>query len=128
MHHRGTALLRQAAGLPLLVAFLVIHVGLIGLARGGNGWWEVALVADCVGFLILGLVLHRNTLVLPAAIALPFTVGSVSQRHVDALWAWSATVVLSGAALVLLALRLSRSDGELRPHQGAMRSRPRGGV
>jgi len=110
LHHRGTALLRQAAGVVLLVAFLMVHVGLIGLAREGGWWWELALVGDCAGFLLLGLALHRNTLVLSAAIALPFAVGSVSQRHMDALWAWSGTIVLSGATLVLLALRLSARE------------------
>ena len=106
-HHRGTALLRQVAGVPLVVGFLLVHVGLSGVSMQGGWLWEVLLVVDCVAFLVLGLALHRNSLVLLSAILLPFTIGSVSQRHVDAIWAWSLTVVAMGLALVLLALRLS---------------------
>lgn len=116
-HRRGTALLQRMTGAPLLLGFLFVLGGLSGLSGEGGTVWEVLLVASSVAFLLTGLVLHRNSLVLPAAIALPVTVGSVSQRHVDALWAWSAAVVIGGAALVLLGFRLSalRSAPATRP-------------
>jgi len=118
-HHRGTALLRQAAGVPLVVGFIHGYIGLSGLSMQDSWLWEVVLVADCVAFLVLGLALHRNSLVLLSAIALPVTVGSVSQRHMDAVWAWSMTVVLMGIALVLAALRLSGRQGQAQPSEPA---------
>ncbi len=112
MHLRGTPLLRQTAGVPLLCGFLLTMVGLLGHSTHGALIGELVLVATCAGFLLLGLALHRNTLVLPAAIALPLVVGAVSQRHVQAVWAWSAAVVLGGALLVLLSFRISARRSE----------------
>jgi hypothetical protein len=107
-HARGTSLLRATAGAPLFVGFLFALPGFFGLAREHLLGYELLLVAACMTFLLLGLALHRNMLVLPAAIALPVTVGSVTQRHIDGLWAWSLVVVLGGAMLVLLSFRVSR--------------------
>lgn len=107
LHARGTSLLRQAAGAPLMVGELLTVIGLFGLAMTHHTAYEVLLVAGCVAFLVLGLTVHRNTLVLPAAILLPIAVGSVSQHHVRALWAWSAAILIGGATLVLLSFRLA---------------------
>jgi hypothetical protein len=107
-HARGTPLLRAMAGAPLLAGFLLAVPGFGGLSVGSALGYELLLVAACIAFLLLGLALHRNLLVLPAAIALPIAVGSVTQRHVEALWAWSLAVVLGGAMLVLLSFRVGR--------------------
>ncbi|MFO0982411.1 MAG: DUF2157 domain-containing protein [Planctomycetota bacterium] len=107
MHGRGTQLLRHVAGLPLFVGFMIVFSALMAMADHRSLLHEILLVAACIVFLLVGLMLHRNFLVLPAAIALPLAVGHVSQRHVDALWAWSAAVLIGGATLVLLSFRLS---------------------
>jgi serine/threonine-protein kinase len=108
MHTRGTPLLRQTAGAPLLVGFLLVMASLLTQDKAhGAVFFELLLVATCVGFLLLGLAMHRNSVVLPAAILLPISVGIVSQRHVQAIWAWSAAVVIGGAVLVLLSFRIS---------------------
>lgn len=106
-HHRGTALLRSVAGAPLFFGFLVTVASLGDLHGPHAALHEVFLVSTCVGFLVLGLALHRNSLVLPAAIALPISVGVVSQRHVSALWAWAVAIVLGGAILILLSFRVA---------------------
>ena len=112
-HVRGTPLLRQSAGVSLLAGFFFVVFALGALATDTSPLYEVPLVASCLAFLLLGLALHRNALVLPSAIALPITIGVVSQRHIGALWAWSAAVVIGGAAMVLLSLRVSaRRDSE----------------
>jgi hypothetical protein len=107
LHARGTALLRQAAGAPLLVGELLAVLGLFVLAGTHHTGHEVLFVAGCVAFLVLGLVVQRNTLILPAALLLPLAVGSVSQHHVQALWAWSTALLSGGALLVLLGFRLA---------------------
>jgi hypothetical protein len=125
-HHRGTALLQRTAGVPLFLGFVQVYVGLSGVSVAGGWPWEALLVADCVGFLLTGLALHRNSLVLLSAVALPFTVGRVTQRHMDAVWAWSATIVWVGASLVFLSLRLSSRRPSAVPagRRRAPRTRP----
>ena len=118
VHNRGSAMVQKAAGVPLMVGFVTCLVGTFDLAIQQDWLWELALVGNAVAFLLLGLALQRNSLVLPAAIMLPITIGDVSQRHMDSVWAWSITVVLTGIALVLLALRLAgrkaKEDAQLR--------------
>jgi hypothetical protein len=80
------------------------------LARISGGDWESTNIA----FLVLGLALQHNLLVLSSAIALPVS-GLVSQRYVGALWAWSIAVVLGGAMLVMLSLRLVARRAAERP-------------
>lgn len=106
LHLRGKGLQRALASAPLLVGFALALGGMASFCGGPALLPELLLVATCLAFLLLGLGLRRNALVLPAALALPITVGAVSQRHVDALWAWSAAVVLGGALLVALSFRL----------------------
>jgi len=107
LHWRGTPLLQKTAGAPLFVGLLLTLGGLGPLSSTHAPYYEALLIAGCLGFLVLGLAVHRNSLVLPAAVALPIAIGSVSQRHVQALWAWAAAVVIGGAVLVLLSFRLS---------------------
>ncbi len=106
-HHRGTALLRSCAAAPLFFGFLMTVLSVGDLQGNHAVLHEILLVAVCIGFLVLGLALHRNSLVLPAAIALPISVGAVSQRHVSALWAWATALVMGGAILIFLGFRMS---------------------
>lgn len=118
VRHRGTPLLRETMGAALFFGFLFTVGALSALAAERAGFYDPLLVASCVGFLLLGLALQSNWLVLPSAIVLPLAVGGVSQRHLAALWAWSGAVVIGGAILVLLSFRLGaregRSDGSRR--------------
>ncbi|MEW6073315.1 MAG: serine/threonine-protein kinase [Planctomycetota bacterium] len=116
---RGTPLLRQAAGVPLFAGIVLLLSALGSLSAQGGTSHELLLILGCIAFLVLGLAVHRNSLVLPAAIVLPIAVGTVSQHHVQGLWAWSGAVVIGGAILVLLGFRL-RGGGEA----GAERSVP----
>jgi serine/threonine-protein kinase len=104
-HACGTPRLRKTAGLPLFVGFALTLGALAALASDGALLFEALWIAGCVAFLVLGVAIHRNSIVLPAALVLPIAVGSVSQRHVQALWAWSMAVVLGGAVLTLLGFR-----------------------
>ena len=125
MNARGSPFLRQTAGAPLLVGFLFSLGALGSLSSRGGTLYELLLILGCVAFLVLGLALHRNSLVLPAALALPIAVGSVSQKHVQALWAWSVAVVIGGATLVLLSFRISarRAQADPSPDQRSGRTR-----
>jgi serine/threonine-protein kinase len=116
---RGALLVRQGAGAVLCSGFLLMINGLVQLVLDSrrSTLCEVLLVAACVGYLILGLIVHRNSLVLLAAIALPIAVGAVSQRHLRALWAWSGAVVIGGAALVVLSFSISSQRGRARSMQ-----------
>ncbi|RKY18407.1 MAG: hypothetical protein DRQ55_13470 [Planctomycetota bacterium] len=105
-HHRGTALLRETAGATLFFGFSFSVGSLSALAAEQAGLYDPLLVASCVAFLLLGLALHTNWLVLPSAVILPLAVGGVSQRHLESLWAWSGAVVIGGATLVLLSFRV----------------------
>jgi hypothetical protein len=118
-HARGTPLLRQAAGTPLCAGFVLTFLGLTTWMTSGQTPAQVLLVAVCLAFLLLGLALNRNSLVLLAAIALPIAVGIVTQRHVRALWAWSAAVVLGGALLVALSFRMSARRAGAAPDRPA---------
>ncbi|MCP3918872.1 MAG: serine/threonine protein kinase [bacterium] len=105
-NRRGAFLPGGAAGTAFFVGFILTTGGLSALAAEEAGIYEVLLVSVCVGFLLMGLALHSNSLVLPSAIVLPLSIGGVSQRHLDGLWAWSGAVVIGGATLVLLSFRL----------------------
>ncbi|MBI5852596.1 MAG: serine/threonine protein kinase [Planctomycetes bacterium] len=105
-HARGTALLRQVAGAPLFTGLLLTLGALTSLTMSHTLLHEFLLVGACIGFLVLGLAVHRHSLVLPAAILLPIAVGTVSQRHVQAVWAWSIAVVIGSAILVLVSFRV----------------------
>ncbi len=107
VHLRGASSPRAASAAPLLIGFLMSVIGLAVLGVDGSLWNEVLLVTGCIAFLCLGLALHRGSLVLLSAIALPMSIGSVSQRHVDAVWAWSLAIVVGGALLVLVSFRLA---------------------
>ena len=96
---------------PIFLGFLFCMGSLAPLAADQGGLHEVSLVLVCVAFLLLGLALHSNSLVLPAAIALPLSVGGVSQRHLDSLCAWAGAVVIGGALLVALSFRMG-SQGQ----------------
>lgn len=108
LHFRGSPLRRALASPPLLFGFALTFGAAASYCVGGSFAAELAWIATSLGYLLLGLALHRNALVLPAALALPMTVGTVSQRHVDGLWAWSTAIVLGGALLVALSFRLRR--------------------
>jgi len=117
LHARGTALLRPLASLPLLAGLVFTLAAFAALSTQHFVVYELLLVGACVGHLVLGLALQRNALVLPAAVLLPFVIGAVSQRHVQALWAWSAAVLSGGALMIWLSFRL----GAHRPPAGTVR-------
>ncbi len=107
MHKFGAPFFRRTCALPLLIGFLMTVISLPMIDSGHSVVLEALLVIACVLYLCLGLALHCVPLVLFSAIALPIAIGSVSQRHVDEVWAWSLAVVVGGALLVLASFRLA---------------------
>jgi hypothetical protein len=124
VHTRGAPLLRQGAGFPLVAGFALAMIGMTSRATTGGVSAEIAVVGVCLAYLLLGLYVNRNSLVLISAIILPLAVGAMSQRHVHALWAWSASIVLGGATLVVLGLRRTVPGSTTTP-SGLRRERSR---
>lgn len=98
---------RRGASAPLLVGFLFSTIALHALDRGTGPGRELLLVAGGVLYLVLGLVAEHGPLVVLSSIALPIAIGRVTQRHVDAVWAWSLAIVLGGVLLVAFSFRLA---------------------
>lgn len=122
LHRRGSSLFRSVALAALHFGLLQTLFGLALLTAARSLGHELLLIGGCIGYLVLGLALQLNSIVLLSALILPIALGTVSQRHVESLWAWSASVVLGGALLVGLSFSLRNPRQSARPH-GAPRPR-----